>query len=39
LTGIQVPADEHDKFTQFLEDLGYEYWDETNNPAYQSFLR
>ncbi len=39
LTGIQVPADEHDKFTKFLEDLGYEYWDETNNPAYQSFLR
>lgn len=39
LTGIQVPADEHDKFSQFLEDLGYEYWDETANPAYQSFLR
>ena len=39
LTGIQVPANEHDKFTQFLEDLGYEYWDETDNPAYQSFLR
>ena len=39
LTGIQVPDDEHAKFTQFLEDLGYEYWDETNNPAYQSFLR
>ncbi len=39
LTGIQVPAAEHEKFTQFLEDLGYEYWDETNNPAYQSFLR
>ena len=39
LTGIQVPSAEHEKFTQFLEDLGYEYWDETNNPAYQSFLR
>ncbi|MGK0272367.1 MAG: threonine dehydratase [Cocleimonas sp.] len=39
LTGIQVPVDQHDKFSQFLQDLGYEYWDETNNPAYQSFLR
>lgn len=39
LTGIQVPDAEHEKFTQFLEDLGYEYWDETDNPAYQSFLR
>ncbi len=39
LIGIQVPADEHEKFKQFLEDLGYEYWDETNNSAYKSFLR
>ena len=39
LTGIQVPAAEHDKFTHFLENLGYEYWDETDNPAYRSFLR
>jgi threonine dehydratase len=39
LTGIQVPENERDKFCQFLKDLGYEHWDETNNPAYQSFLR
>ena len=39
LTGIQVPADEHGKFTQSLMKLGYEYWEETDNPAYQSFLR
>lgn len=39
LTGIQVPDGERDKFCQFLKDLGYEHWDETNNPAYQSFLR
>lgn len=39
LTGIQVPEDERDEFTKFLEDLAYEYWDETENPAYQSFLR
>ncbi len=39
LTGIQVPEDEREKFCQFLQDLGYEHWEETNNPAYQSFLR
>ncbi len=39
LTGIQVPPDERPQFCQFLEDLGYDHWDETENPAYQSFLR
>lgn len=39
LTGIQVPEDDREKFCTFLEDLGYEYWEETHNPAYQSFLR
>lgn len=39
LSGIQVPVDEREKFNQFLNDLGYDYWEETNNPAYQSFLR
>jgi len=39
LTGIQVPPDERPQFCQFLDDLGYDHWDETENPAYQSFLR
>jgi len=39
LVGMQVTLENYDKFTQFLDDLGYEYWDETDNPAYQSFLR
>ncbi len=39
LIGIQVPQDQRSQFSQFLEDLGYEYWDETQNLAYQSFLR
>jgi len=39
LIGIQVPTEEKDKFDQFLQNLGYEYWDETQNPAYQSFLK
>ena len=39
LAGIQVPENDFDEFSQFLDDLGYEYWDETLNPAYQGFLR
>ena len=38
LVGIQVPPEERADFNQTLEQLGYEYWDETNNPAYQRFL-
>ena len=39
LAGIQVPPLERDDFCAFLSKLGYEYNDETNNPAYQRFLR
>jgi threonine dehydratase len=39
LVGIQVPAQERDDFCLFLNELGYEYNDETYNPAYQRFLR
>ncbi len=39
LVGMQVTEENYSKFTRFLDDLGYEYWDETDNPAYQSFLR
>lgn len=39
LTGIQVPPEERPQFCQFLQELGYEHWEETDNPAYQSFLR
>lgn len=38
LVGIQVPPNERRAFSEFLEKLGYEYWDETDNPAYQRFL-
>ncbi|MDX1655417.1 MAG: threonine ammonia-lyase, biosynthetic [Candidatus Competibacteraceae bacterium] len=38
LTGIQVPPGERDQFQTFLEELGYEYWEETDNPAYRLFL-
>jgi len=39
LVGVQVNDDEQVDFTQFLSELGYNYWHETDNPAYQLFLR
>ncbi len=38
LTGIQVPPTDSKAFQNFLDDLGYESWEETNNPAYKLFL-
>ena len=38
LVGIQVPSDERLHFEQFLEALGFPFWDETDNPAYSLFL-
>lgn len=38
LVGMQVPPEEKAAFEQFLKQLGYPYWDESNNPAYQLFL-
>jgi threonine dehydratase len=38
LVGIQVPPNEQTEFLAFLQNLGYPYWDETQNPAYQLFL-
>jgi threonine dehydratase len=39
LAGIQVPPRDAKAFRQFLDRLGYAYWDETGNPAYELFLR
>lgn len=38
LVGMQVPPNEINDFTDFLNRLGYPYWDETDNPAYKLFL-
>jgi threonine dehydratase len=38
LVGMQVPPEENEEFAQFLAKLGYEYVEETNNPAYTLFL-
>ncbi len=38
LAGIQVPPEDKRAFQTFLRRLGYEYTDETKNPAYRLFL-
>lgn len=38
LVGIQVPPDEQASFRASLDQLGYRYWDESQNPAYTLFL-
>ncbi len=38
LVGLQMPANERRAFSRFLAALGYRYWNETANPAYQLFL-
>ncbi len=38
LVGMQVPPHEQTKFLAFLQNLGYPYWEETQNSAYQLFL-
>ncbi len=38
LCGMQVPSDEIKQFEEFMLQIGYRCWDETNNDAYQTFL-
>ena len=39
LIGMQVPAAERKRLPAFLETLGMDYQEETENPAYRLFLR
>ena len=39
LVGVQVPPKERAAFKRFLDQLGYPYQDESDNPAYRLFLR
>ncbi len=39
LAGIQVPAGEDGGFRRYLDELGYPWSEETENPAYRLFLR
>jgi len=38
VVGMQVPPEEKAQWQVFLKSLGYRYWDESKNPAYQLFL-
>ncbi len=38
LAGIDVPESDNDRFSQHLEQLNYDYFEETENPCYQRFL-
>ncbi|GGK84475.1 threonine ammonia-lyase, biosynthetic [Amphritea balenae] len=38
LVGMQVPELERPLVSEFLNDIGYNYWEETDNPAYKLFL-
>lgn len=38
LAGIEVPENDSGEFVEYLEQLGYEYTEETDNPCYVRFL-
>ncbi|MGM0423034.1 MAG: hypothetical protein ACQEQL_08070, partial [Pseudomonadota bacterium] len=38
LVGMMVPKQDDSIFAQFLEDVGFSYEEETDNPAYRYFL-
>jgi len=38
LIGIQVPPGDKKQFREFVAELGYPNWNETENPAYKLFL-
>ena len=39
LVGLQVPKGEKKELNGYLKDLGYPYWEESDNPAYKLFLK
>jgi len=38
LVGMQVPFKERKLLNEYMEKIGYPFWDETDNPAYDLFL-
>ncbi|MDT8452508.1 MAG: threonine ammonia-lyase, biosynthetic [Gammaproteobacteria bacterium] len=38
LVGLQAAKRERKDLSAYLDELGYSYWDETDNPAYKLFL-
>jgi threonine dehydratase len=39
LAGVQVPPKDRDAFEMFLQRLGYQYIEETDNEVYRQYLR
>jgi threonine dehydratase len=39
LVGLQVGENQQEAFQAFLNDVGYPYSEETNNPIYKQFLK
>lgn len=39
LMGVQIKSEDSRAFRQMLDDVGFRYWEETDNEAYQLFLR
>lgn len=39
LAGIQVPPDSAEEFDKFLQNLGYHFVEETDNPVVKKYLR
>lgn len=39
LVGLQVPKGEKKELKGYLNEVSYPFWEETDNPAYQLFLR
>jgi threonine dehydratase len=37
LLGIQVAPEERAELRELLDGLGYQHWEETENPAYRLF--
>lgn len=38
LMGVQVDDHDQDAFKKMLDEVGFRYWEETDNPAYRLFL-
>jgi threonine dehydratase len=38
LVGVEVPESDETRFNYFLNQLGYSWWDECDNPSYSLFL-
>jgi len=38
LVGLQVPEKDMNAFSDFLSNIGYPHWNESDNPVYRLFL-